>query len=59
MPGSIIVRPAFCHLGIIISFEGGVILYNIVSYIDECVPEHSGAALGINYWGGKQKRLNW
>lgn len=53
------MRPAFCHLGIIISFEGGVILYNIVSYIDECVPEHSGAALGINYWGGKQKRLNW
>lgn len=40
MPEGIIVRPAFRHLFVIISFEGGVVLNNIVCCVDECVSEH-------------------
>ena len=46
MPEGIIVGPAFRPLGVIVRFEGGIVLYNIVGYVNECVSEHSGAALG-------------
>ena len=46
VPESIVMRPAFRHLFIIISFEGGVVLNNIVCCVNECVSEHSGAMFG-------------
>lgn len=30
VPEGIVVSPAYCHLGVIVSLEGGVVLYNIV-----------------------------
>lgn len=44
VPESIVVCPALRHLFVIVSLEGGVVLYNIVNSVDECIPEHSGAA---------------
>ncbi len=46
MPQGIVVCLAFRHLFIIVIFEGGVVLYNIVRCIDGCVPEHLGAVFG-------------
>ena len=41
VPESIIVCPAFCHLGIIISLEGGIVLYNIMSCIYKSIAKDS------------------
>ena len=43
MPQSIIVVPAFSHLGIVVSLEGVVVLNYIVSCVDQCIPENPGA----------------
>ena len=34
----------FCHLFVVVSFEGGIVLYNIVSFVNECIPECSRVA---------------
>ena len=46
VPEGIVVRPALRHLSVIVIFEGGGVLYDIVGRVHECVPEHSGAAFG-------------
>lgn len=46
VPEGIVVRPAFCHLFVIVSFEGGIVLNNIVGCVNERISEHSGAAFG-------------
>ena len=42
----IVVCPALRHLFVIVSFEGGVVLHDIVRCVHKCVPEHLGAAFG-------------
>lgn len=44
---SITVSPALRHHGIIVSLEDDIILYNIVSCVNEDISGHSGTALGI------------
>ncbi len=39
VPKSIIVSPAFSHLGVIVSLEGGIAFNNIVSCINKCISE--------------------
>ena len=46
VPEGIVVCPALRHRFIIVLFEGGVVLHDIVCCVHECVPEHSGATLG-------------
>ncbi len=46
VPEGIVMRPAFRHLFVIVSLEGGVVLNNIVSCVDERVSERSGATFG-------------
>ncbi len=45
MSKGIVTSPAFRHLGIIISLEGGIVFNNIVSCIHKCISKHSGTAL--------------
>ena len=46
MPESIVMRPALRHLCVIVSLEGGVILYSVVSSIHQSVTKSLGTALG-------------
>ena len=46
MPEGVVVSPAFRHLSVIVSLEGGIVLYDIVGCVDECIPEHPGAEFG-------------
>ena len=39
VPKGIVVSPAFRHLFVIVSLEGGIVLYNIVGCVDECVSD--------------------
>ena len=46
MPKGVIVRTAFSHLGIIISFEGGIIFNNVMSCVYKGVSKYLGSTLG-------------
>ena len=45
MSQGIVVSPAFRHLGIVVSLEGGVVLYNIVSCIYQSITQYFGSTL--------------
>ena len=45
VPEGIVMRPAFRHLGVIVSLEGGVVLYHVVSRIHQCIAKDLGSAL--------------
>ena len=46
MPESIIVCPALRHLGVIIRFEGGIVLYHVMSSIHQCIAKDFRSSLG-------------
>lgn len=45
MPQGIVVSPAFRRLYIVVCFEDGVILYNVVSCIYQGIAQYFGATL--------------
>ena len=73
MSKSIVMSSAFGHLGVIVSLEGRIVFYHVVSCVDQCIPENPGATLrrsgvaGIKVSGlvyrwiqsCKRKQLTW
>ena len=45
VPESIVMRPAFRDLGVILRFESGVILNHVVSSVHQGIAEDTGSAL--------------
>lgn len=46
MSQSIVMEPAFCYLGVIISLEGGIVFHNVMCCIYKRIVEHTGAPFG-------------
>lgn len=46
VPKGIVICPTFRHLGIIISFESGVVFHNIVSCIHQSKSKYLGSSVG-------------
>ena len=44
------MRPAFGHLGIVISLEGRIVFHYVVSCIDQRIPENPESRLDILVW---------
>lgn len=58
VPKSIVVRPAFGSLGIIIRLESRIVLYNVMSCIHKGIPKYMGSSLGhTSSFGLKVSRL--
>lgn len=53
LPEGIVMRPAFRHLFFIVSFEGGIILYNVMCCVDECV-----SVGGFHRQAGKMRHVH-
>lgn len=58
VPKSIIMRPSFGSLSVIIGLEGGVIFYNIVCCVYKSITQHPRATLGHTFFLPESYRID-